>query len=176
LLGHDLAHENEAPYPVRLPEFFIRSHCPPGGIVLDPFSGSGTTVDAALRLGRRGIGLDIRISQARLAKERLEHLQAPKRGRRKPWASLSPDNGWRSVIAGRIRAMGWSYGRLGRECGVDPAVIMRYLKGERDMVSANIERVCEALGLLLIPREQLAALQYEPPCPDAAEDGRGSSR
>jgi hypothetical protein len=174
LLGHDLAHENEAPYPVRLAEFFIRSHCPPGGIVLDPFVGSGTTVDAALRLGRRGIGLDIRPSQARLAKTRVETPQTPK-GRRKPWASLSPDNGWRSLIAGRIKAMGWSYGRLGRESGVDSAVIMRYVKGERDMVSANIERVCEALGLLVVPREQLAALQYEPSCPTGTDDDRGCS-
>lgn len=70
-LGSKLAHESEAPYPEDVPEFFINSHCPPGGLVLDPFSGSGTTVAAALKFGRRGIGLDLRQSQCRLARRRL---------------------------------------------------------------------------------------------------------
>lgn len=70
-LGHDLAHENEAPYPVDVPRFFIRSHCPPGGLVLDPFSGSGTTVDAAAHEGRIGIGFDLRQSQCILTRRRM---------------------------------------------------------------------------------------------------------
>jgi hypothetical protein len=71
LMGHPLAHENEAPFPERLPEFFVKSLCPPGGIVLDPFSGSGTTVAVARRLGRDGIGMDIRRSQAGIARCRI---------------------------------------------------------------------------------------------------------
>lgn len=77
-LGHPLAHENEAPFPVALAEWFIKSWCPPGGIVLDCFSGSGTTVDAANRLGRRGIGLDLRMSQCELARRRLATPHARK--------------------------------------------------------------------------------------------------
>lgn len=73
-MGSRIAHENEAPYPVDLPKWFIASHCPPGGITLDPFSGSGTTVDAALQLGRRGIGMDLRLSQCRLARRRLRSV------------------------------------------------------------------------------------------------------
>jgi site-specific DNA-methyltransferase (adenine-specific) len=76
-IGHEIAHENEAPYPEGVPEWFIRSLCPPGGICLDPFSGSGTTVSVAGRFGRRGIGLDLRTSQARLGVQRLEHPHAP---------------------------------------------------------------------------------------------------
>ena len=76
-LGHDAASENEAPYPEVVPEFFIRSHCPPGGICLDPFSGSGTTVATATRLGRVGIGFDIRRSQAELGRRRVERPHAP---------------------------------------------------------------------------------------------------
>ena len=71
-LGHHMAHENEAPYPVDLAAWFIRSLCPPNGLVCDPFCGSGTTLDAARREGRNGIGFDLRMSQVELAKRRME--------------------------------------------------------------------------------------------------------
>lgn len=63
VMGHPIAHENEAPYPVDLPRWFIRSHCPPGGTVYDPFCGSGTTLHAAWLEGRDSIGSDIRQSE-----------------------------------------------------------------------------------------------------------------
>jgi site-specific DNA-methyltransferase (adenine-specific) len=75
LMGHKLAHENEAPFPQSLPEFFIRSFCPPNGLVLDPFSGSATTGAAAVKWGRNYIGCDIRQSQCELGKRRLDGLQ-----------------------------------------------------------------------------------------------------
>jgi SAM-dependent methyltransferase len=75
MMGHPLAHENEAPYPQKLADWFIASHCPPGGIVLDPFCGSGTTVAAAVALGRQGIGLDLRLSQCDLARRRCTEIQ-----------------------------------------------------------------------------------------------------
>jgi site-specific DNA-methyltransferase (adenine-specific) len=83
LMGHPLAHKNEAPFPQALAEWFIRSFCPPNGIVFDPFSGSGTTVAAALNLGRRAIGLDLRMNQCALGRERVAtpnrgHASAPK--------------------------------------------------------------------------------------------------
>lgn len=74
-MGSELAHENEAPFPLQLAEFFIRSFCRPGGIVLDPFSGSGTTGDAALRTGRNYIGIDVRESQIDLTRRRLAEVQ-----------------------------------------------------------------------------------------------------
>lgn len=74
-MGDDLAHENEAPFPERLAEFFIRSFCPLGGIVLDPFAGSGTTIAVAAKWGRRGIAIDIRESQVELIKRRLAGVQ-----------------------------------------------------------------------------------------------------
>jgi hypothetical protein len=75
LMGHKLAHENEAPFPEKLAAFFVRSLCPPGGLVLDPFSGSGTTVAVATKYGRRGLGLDLRESQARLGRQRCAEVQ-----------------------------------------------------------------------------------------------------
>jgi site-specific DNA-methyltransferase (cytosine-N4-specific) len=38
----------------------VQSTTPPGGIVLDPFSGTGTTVGYAVKLGHRAIGIDIK--------------------------------------------------------------------------------------------------------------------
>lgn len=37
----------------------IKAGCPQGGIVFDPFVGSGTTVATAIQLGRKGIGIDL---------------------------------------------------------------------------------------------------------------------
>jgi site-specific DNA-methyltransferase (adenine-specific) len=70
-MGDPLAHENEAPFPESLAEFFIRSFCPPGGVVLDPFGGSGTTAAVAMKHGRRAISIDIRDSQADIQRRRI---------------------------------------------------------------------------------------------------------
>ena len=48
-----------AVYPTDLLRMPIKATCPDGGIVLDPFMGTGTTVVAALKHGKRGIGIDI---------------------------------------------------------------------------------------------------------------------
>ncbi len=70
-MGHELAHENEAPFPLSLAEFFIKSFCPPDGVVLDPFCGSGTTGHAAVIHKRRAILCDIREDQIALTKRRM---------------------------------------------------------------------------------------------------------
>lgn len=71
LMGSPLAHENEAPYPEKLVEFFLRSFCKPGGVVLDPFSGSGTTLAVAKKHGRKYIGIDCRPDQVELSNRRI---------------------------------------------------------------------------------------------------------
>jgi site-specific DNA-methyltransferase (cytosine-N4-specific) len=45
--------------PLALAERCIQAGCKPGGTVLDPFSGSGTTGLAATRHGRRYVGIDL---------------------------------------------------------------------------------------------------------------------
>lgn len=70
-MGNDLAHQNEAPFPEELPEFFVRSFCPPSGRVLDPFCGSGTTLAVAQRLGRQAVGVDIRPCQVEVSLQRV---------------------------------------------------------------------------------------------------------
>ena len=60
-----------AVFPEELLRVPILSTCPVGGIVLDPFSGTGSTVDAAVRLGRKGIGIDLSNQYTEVAKRRL---------------------------------------------------------------------------------------------------------
>ncbi|MEW6664151.1 MAG: site-specific DNA-methyltransferase [Thermodesulfobacteriota bacterium] len=60
-----------ASFPERLVETPIRAGCPEGGIVLDPFVGSGTSVVVARRLGRRYIGVDINEAYCKMARARL---------------------------------------------------------------------------------------------------------
>jgi hypothetical protein len=74
-LGSPLAHENEAPFPEKLAEFFVLSFCPPGGTVYDAFCGSGTTGAVAKRHGRSFIGTDVRESQVELTRRRLAEVQ-----------------------------------------------------------------------------------------------------
>ena len=75
VMGHKLAHKNEAPFPEKLVEIFVWSFCPPDGTVLDPFIGSGTTAAVAIRTGRHAIGIDIRDSQIKLATRRCSTIQ-----------------------------------------------------------------------------------------------------
>jgi site-specific DNA-methyltransferase (cytosine-N4-specific) len=56
-----------ATYPVALAERCILAGCKPGGVVLDPFSGSGTTGLAATRQGRRYVGIDLNPDYLRLS-------------------------------------------------------------------------------------------------------------
>jgi site-specific DNA-methyltransferase (adenine-specific) len=51
--------DHEAKFPVELPSRVIKLLTDPGDIVLDCFIGSGTTAIAAIRAGRRYIGIDI---------------------------------------------------------------------------------------------------------------------
>ena len=128
LMGSNIAHSNEAPYPDKLPNFFIRTWCPPCictscgnvvkqlttqteeparvpkmrthdreeslcsscgadlqkpgatriGVVLDCFSGSGTTVAEAIKTGRKFIGIDVRESQIELTKRRIKQARKQK--------------------------------------------------------------------------------------------------
>ncbi len=63
-----------APYPVDLCRIPILATCPEGGVVLDPFCGTGTTLLAARDLGRRSIGIDISHHYLTLARERCATL------------------------------------------------------------------------------------------------------
>lgn len=60
-----------ATYPPELVSNCILAGCPEGGLVLDPFMGSGTTGLAALKLGRRYIGIELNENYIDIANKRL---------------------------------------------------------------------------------------------------------
>jgi site-specific DNA-methyltransferase (adenine-specific) len=62
--------EHFAMFPEALIEPMIESGCPKDGIVLDMFSGSGTTCAVAKRMGRKYIGFDINEEYAEIGRKR----------------------------------------------------------------------------------------------------------
>jgi site-specific DNA-methyltransferase (adenine-specific) len=62
--------------PIALMRWLTRLTCPPGGLVLDPFAGSGSTGIAALQERRRFLGIEREPSYARIARARIAHAAA----------------------------------------------------------------------------------------------------
>lgn len=66
-----LAEAHYAPYPPELIEPCIKAGCPVGGVVLDPFMGTGTTALVARQYGRRYVGCDLNREYVEMARRRL---------------------------------------------------------------------------------------------------------
>lgn len=63
-----------APYPIDLCRMPLLATCPPNGVVLDPFCGTGTTLLAARNLGLKSVGIDISRHYLKLSQERCDSL------------------------------------------------------------------------------------------------------
>ena len=61
---------HEAEFPEELAGRVIRLFSPPGGVVLDPFVGTGTTTAVAKKLGRQWLGIDMDPRHTRMARRR----------------------------------------------------------------------------------------------------------
>ncbi|MFG1255894.1 site-specific DNA-methyltransferase [Xanthobacter flavus] len=61
-----------ATFPPELAARCIAAGCPPAGLVLDPFGGSGTTALVAARMGRRGALIELNPDYAAMARRRIE--------------------------------------------------------------------------------------------------------
>jgi DNA modification methylase len=69
--------EHPTQKPVELMARLVRATTPAGGVVLDPFMGSGTTGVAAVGLGRRFIGIEREQRFADVASRRIAEAEAP---------------------------------------------------------------------------------------------------
>ena len=82
--------------PVALLERIIQASSNPGDVVLDPFCGCGTTIDAAEKLGREWIGIDVTQLAISLIKNRLQdtygsRMKFESSSRRESAPSSSPE-------------------------------------------------------------------------------------
>ena len=69
--------DHPCPFPIELVSPLIMSSCPIGGVVLDPFMGTGTALVAAKRLGRKAIGIERETRYCDLAIENLAQSVLP---------------------------------------------------------------------------------------------------
>lgn len=67
---------HHATFPIELARRAILAGCPPGGVVLDPFMGAGTTAVAAEQLGRDWLGIELNPEFAALANQRIAAARA----------------------------------------------------------------------------------------------------
>jgi DNA modification methylase len=75
------AHGHGAGTPMALCRWWTRYICPPGGVVLDPFTGSGTTGLACVAEHRDFIGVELNPDYFAVAKRRIEEAEACRDGR-----------------------------------------------------------------------------------------------
>lgn len=82
--------DHHAAFPMDWPRWIVTGWCPPEGVVLDPFGGTGTTALVASALGRRALSVEMSADYCRIAAWRTSDpaqmakaagRPAPKRGR-----------------------------------------------------------------------------------------------
>jgi site-specific DNA-methyltransferase (adenine-specific) len=91
-------HPERADHPTQKPleiiERMVKASCPPGGTVLDPFMGSGTTALAAKRLGRNYTGFELNPAYCEIIQARLSAPDtAPATGKKRKGAAKDAATG-----------------------------------------------------------------------------------
>lgn len=69
--------DHPAPFPWQLAEWCAKLICPPGGVILDPFSGSASTGVAAIRNGWEYLGIDSVAEYLDQSADRLNAVPVP---------------------------------------------------------------------------------------------------
>lgn len=92
--------KHSAAFPLALPQWFIKLFTDQGDVVLDPFAGSGTSLQAAVEMGRKAIGIDISPEYIKMCEETL----APAQGRLlEPRKSYDIDRAGKKIRTGTHR-------------------------------------------------------------------------
>jgi DNA modification methylase len=66
-----------ATFPPELVQPMVLAGCPIGGTVIDPFAGSGTTLEVAKSLNRKSIGIELNPNYCELIKKRVSNVTLP---------------------------------------------------------------------------------------------------
>lgn len=99
--------------PVALLERIIQASSNPGDVVLDPFCGCGTTVDAAQRLGRKWIGIDITQLAISLIKNRLQETHGKRIKIETVGEPASPADAAKLADEDKYQFQWWALGLVG---------------------------------------------------------------
>ena len=75
--------------PLEIVERMVLASCPPGGTVLDPFMGSGTSAVAAAKNGRRFVGFELNPDYFAIVEKRVAEAAGGRHGVKREAASLS---------------------------------------------------------------------------------------
>ncbi|MBU8541847.1 site-specific DNA-methyltransferase [Falsiroseomonas tokyonensis] len=98
--GRGIETEHPAVFPVALPEFLMRAYTDEGEVVFEPFSGSGTTVLAGQRTGRRVRAIELAPAYVDLAIARWRMLHPDL-----PVTLADDDRDYDAVAAGRAEVL-----------------------------------------------------------------------
>jgi DNA modification methylase len=104
-------------YPTQKPESLLERivacSSNPGDIVLDPFCGCGTTIDAAQRLGRRWIGIDITHLAITLIRSRLLYTFGPEVPYTVIGEPVDIEGAQALALQDRFQFQWWALGKVG---------------------------------------------------------------
>ncbi len=120
--------------PVALLERIIKASSNPGDLVLDPFCGCGTTIDAAEKLGRRWIGVDITQLATSLIKNRLRDTYGGKIEIITVGEPVTPNEAYVLAEQDKFQFQWWALGlvnarpveqKKGADHGIDGKILFR---------------------------------------------------
>jgi len=120
--------------PLALLERIIQASSNPGDLVLDPFCGCGTTVDAAQRLDRRWIGIDITALAISLIKHRLREAHGHRIKIETIGEPITPADAGKLADEDKFQFQWWALGlvgarpveqKKGADHGIDGKILFR---------------------------------------------------
>ncbi len=120
--------------PVALLERIIQASSHPGDLVLDPFCGCGTTIDAAEKLGRKWIGIDITQLATSLIKHRLRNTYGNKIEIVTVGEPVTPNEAYVLAEQDKFQFQWWALGlvgarpveqKKGADRGIDGKILFR---------------------------------------------------
>ena len=76
-MGGKVENNHPTVKPIKLMRYLCRLITPPGGTVLDPFAGSGTTLIAAVEEGFSVIGIEREAEYCEIIRQRMACVQQP---------------------------------------------------------------------------------------------------
>ena len=120
--------------PIALLERIIQASSNPGDMVLDPFCGCGTTIDAAEKLGRKWIGIDITQLAITLIKKRLRDTYGGKIKIETHGEPVTPADAAKLAEEDKFQFQWWALGlvdarpeepKKGADKGIDGKILFR---------------------------------------------------